>query len=428
MLNFYLIASGLLLAAWLLWFFAVRIHADKAGAEQQALAREQVNTHRLRLRELDYEKDHGGLDDKEYAASVIDVKQQLLHDLSGAGKGTGAIKGRALFIPGALFLLCFVAPFYWLNGQFNTLELSQQARERLPELGKRAVLEQGEALSSKELQQFALGLRTKLQQDDEDAVAWLLLGRVTQALNDIESAALAFEKAYLLDPDKPAALINYAQILLMKGGAQGEHQAAGLLAKVLQQQADNIDALLMVAYIAEQQGDTAQATSGWQMVMAKLEAGDPRRQFVEQKLRTQRAAEIVRANAGSDSHEAGGEGKTVGAQAAKVTVHLSLSDELAGKVPEGAVLFIYAKAAKGPPMPAAVIKMDSFELPLTVELTDANAMMDSYKLSDLKQLVISTRVSRDQNIAVAAGELQGQSGVFSLADTTEISVVINQVL
>lgn len=436
MLNFYLITFVLLVAALVCWFLAIRIKPATVNQEQQALAREQVNTHQLRLRELEDGKEHGELDDKEYEASVTDLKRQLLHDLSGRSKTTENAENKPLplLVGGILFLFCFVLTFYWSNGQFNKLQDKHVSMELLPTLGKRAVMNEGEALTPKELQQFALGLRTKLHVNTQDAVAWLLLGRVTQALNDMESAKLAFEKAYELDPSKVSTQLNYSQILLMEDDPPSMRKAALLLSKVLAQEPKNIDGLLMVGYIAEQMGNMDKAKSAWEVLVGILDKDDPRLGFVEQKLRADRASEIAKLHAGSVVDGDGGADINVDAgtekavKNAKITVHLTLSDALADKVPDGATLFVYAKAAQGPPMPAAVIKMNTFKLPLTVELTDANAMMDSYKLSSLKELVIRTRVSQDQDIGISPGELQGQSQVFSLSDTTEISVVINQVL
>ena len=430
MLNFYLITVVLLVVAMIWWFVAARLKTDVATVELEALAREQVNTHQLRIKELGFAKDHDEMDDKEYDATVIELKKQLLHDLSlsaGPGSAAGQVvsaKPLALFVPGCLFLVCFVVAFYWTNGQSAKLQEWEQSIDLMPTLGKRAVMNEGEALTPKELQQFALGLRTKLHHDDSDAVAWLLLGRVTQALNDLESAKLAFAKAYKLDPNKMAIQLNYAQVLLMSGGEPAMRQAGLLLSKVLRQEPKSVDALLMIAYIAEQMGNMEQAKNAWKALVAYLDKDDSRLGFVEQKLREVQAGEIAQAH----SVETDGTDAAATNANAKITVHLTLSEELAGKVPQGATLFVYAKAASGPPMPAAVIKLNTFELPLTVELTDANAMMDSYKLSSLKQLVIRTRVSQDEDIGISPGELQGQSPAFSLSDTTEISVVINQVL
>ncbi|MFT5162139.1 MAG: cytochrome c-type biogenesis protein CcmI [Alteromonadaceae bacterium] len=426
MLNFYLITAGLLVSALLCWFLAVRMQSGKVVEEQKALAREQVNTYQLRLRELSFEKDRDELDDKEYEASVIDLKRQLLHDVSGESHVAGNSRF-SLIVPPSAFLLFFVVAFYGVNGQLSQLDDMQTSIALLPALGERAVLNKGEELSAKELQQLALGLRVELHKDDTDAVAWLLLGQVTQALNDFDSAMQAFEMAYKLDPAKVTTLVNYAQILLMRGGHDQMKRAAYLLSKVLIQQPEHIDALLMVGYIAEQMGDIDKAKASWERLVVKLDKADQRLAFVQQKLREMTAAQIVAGNPsfGVDLTDSSvkGSGRVV-----KITVHLSLSEALLGKVPAGATLFVYAKAAKGPPMPAAVVKMNTFELPLTVDLSDANAMMDNYKLSDLNEVVISTRISHDSNIAVSAGELQGQSQVLRLSDTSEVSVVINQVL
>jgi cytochrome c-type biogenesis protein CcmI len=417
MLMFYVVAGALLLLSLLYWFMAVRINPSQSNAEQQALAQEQVNTYNLRLRELAYEQEHYELDDKEYKSIVKELKRQLLHDLRQQSSQS-ADKQYNLFVPGVVFLLLFVSTFYYSNGEYAKVDDWQKTAALLPELAKTAFANDGEPLTAKELQQLALGLRTKLADDQSNPMAWLMLGQVTGQLKDFDSAALALDKAYLLDPNKPATLLSYSEVLLMKADQASMRKAAGLLAKVLQNDPNNISGLFMISYIAEQMGDEQRALSTMELVKSILPADDPRMQYVLQRLgHSAEPATTPRATSG-----------TTAVTDAKVTIKLSLDERLKDKVPVGATLFVYAKAAQGRPMPAAVVKLSEFSFPMTIELSDSNAMLQNYKLSTLDKIVVWSRVSVDGDIAIAQGELQGQSQVFSLQDTQSITVVINQVL
>lgn len=430
MVTFAIIAALLVILSVLWWFKSVRISPAAAEAEYRALALEQINTYRLRLRELEHEKSFDELDEVEFTSSVNELKRQLLHDLKMQNKSDKS-KHFSLFMPGMLFLLVFVAVFYFVNGESNKLAAWQETTRLLPELGERAMSGTGEPLSHKEMQQFALGLRTQLFEAGDEPMAWLLLGQVTASLNDLDSALLAFERAYRLDPEKLTTLLYYSQTLLMQPDAQSLHKAARMLSKVLSRQPQNVDALLMVGYIAEQRQDFAQAKLSWETVLNVLPQDDQRRAFVTGKLAqlgTPPASDSVVDAAPNKAAVAEGTETDAGVEGAQVNVHLRLDDAVVDKLPPGAILFVYAKAAKGMPMPAAVVKLEQFNLPMTVQLNDTNAMLPDYKLSNLEELVIYARVSKDGNIAVSAGELQGQTPVFSLKGTQEVSVVINQVL
>ena len=414
---FYLGVVVLLLLAMLVWFLSIKSNEDVLAREYLALSREQVNTYRLRLRDLAFLQEHDELDDKEYQSSVNELKRQLLQDLKQqqlVGQANPKKYQNMLYGAGLLFMVSGVQ-FYYVLGAHDRLADWQEVQAMLPALGDRVLLNKGEPLSDKELQQFALGLRTKLFRNDGDAQAWRMLGEVTRAIRDMDSSFLAFERAYKLDPNKPIIVLSYAQSLLMKSDQQSMRLAASLLGKVLQSEPNNINGLLMAGYIAEQMGQKDKAFATWAIVARLLPANDPRMGFLNDKLGV-----VTGPISDPDASQ--------GVEMAKVSVHISLDEAVKGKVPAGGTLFIYAKAAQGRPMPAAVIKLSEFKFPMTIELSDANAMLQDYKLSTLDKIIVWSRLSKDGDIGISAGELQGQSQVFSLKDTTEIAVTINQVL
>ncbi len=419
---FYLGIVVLLVLAMLVWLLSVKPNPDVLAREYLALSREQVNTYRLRLRELAFAQEHDELDDKEYESSVNELKRQLLHDLKQqplVGQTQNPKKHmKVLYGAGFLFMVSAVA-FYQQLGEYKRLADWQEVQAMLPALGDRALLNKGEPLSSKELQQFALGLRTKLFRSDGDAMAWQMLGEVTAAIRDVDSSFLAFERAYKLDSNKPIIVLSYAQALLMKSDQQSMRLAASLLGKVLQSDPNNINALLMAGYIAEQMGQNDKAMTTWAIVKRLLPANDTRLGFVNGKLG---------AIASQSTDQSSDQSVEQGVEIAKVSVHITLDEAVKDKIPTGGTLFIYAKAAQGRPMPAAVIKLSEFDFPMTIELSDANAMLQDYKLSTLDKIIVWSRLSKDGDIGISAGELQGQSQVFSLKDTTEVAVTINQVL
>ena len=115
-------------------------------------------------------------------------------------------------------------------------------------------------------------------------------------------------------------------------------------------------------------------------------------------------------------------------QSRQLTVTLSLSDDLVNNVPEGSTLFVFAKAAQGPKMPLAVVKLASVDLPTTVVLSQENAMMPSLTIEQFDQVIVTARISIDDKVDVQVGELQGQSAMIDLTTKTELSLTINQLI
>ena len=60
----------------------------------------------------------------------------------------------------------------------------------------------------------------------------------------------------------------------------------------------------------------------------------------------------------------------------------------------GDSVFIFARAVSGPPAPLAVKRVTVADLPITVELSDADAMMPQLKLSNFPEVQLVARISR----------------------------------
>ena len=109
-------------------------------------------------------------------------------------------------------------------------------------------------------------------------------------------------------------------------------------------------------------------------------------------------------------------------------MEVALDPKLAGKLAPGDVLFVYAKAASGPPMPLAIQRMDAGKLPVAVTLTDGMGMLPSMKLSQFPQVVIGARVSKSGNAMPQSGDLQVLSQPIAVTTTASIKLTIDSVV
>jgi cytochrome c-type biogenesis protein CcmH len=113
---------------------------------------------------------------------------------------------------------------------------------------------------------------------------------------------------------------------------------------------------------------------------------------------------------------------------AQLHVEVALDPKLANKLTPGDVLFVYAKAASGPPMPLAIQRMDATKLPVSVTLTDGMGMLPSMKLSQFPQVVVGARVSKSGNALPQSGDLQVLSKPLAVTTTDPIKLTIDQVV
>ncbi|OUL58529.1 c-type cytochrome biogenesis protein CcmI [Pseudoalteromonas ulvae] len=384
---------------------------------------ERIDIYHQRLTELAAEQQDNRISEEGYQQAIVELKKRLLNEL--APEKQFNLKGNNLVLAsvGTLFLLSFSIIFYGISGSHKQQQSWLDAIEKLPELGQRAVMQTGEPLTPNELQQFALGLRTKLSTNGDDQVAWMLLGRVAMSLNDLSMATQAFEKSLKINPDNVNVMLAYSQALLVDGSEESINKAAKKLSKILQQNPTNMDAISLLALIAYERKDWLEAKTAFELLLSSMEKADPRYVLIEQRINELNQRLNVSAEGDINKNS-----QSMALQPRQLTVKLSLSDDLVNNVPKGATLFVFAKAAQGPQMPLAVVKLTSVDLPTTVVLSQDNAMMPSLTMEQFDQVIVTARISIDDKVDVQVGELQGQSAVIDLTTKTELSLTINQLI
>jgi cytochrome c-type biogenesis protein CcmH len=97
------------------------------------------------------------------------------------------------------------------------------------------------------------------------------------------------------------------------------------------------------------------------------------------------------------------------------------------KVEPGDSVFIYARAASGPPMPLAATRTSIGDLPVTVTLDDSQAMTPQMRLSSFDQIIVGARVSKSGQALPQPGDLEGISTPISITNQPSIAVTIDRV-
>ena len=100
---------------------------------------------------------------------------------------------------------------------------------------------------------------------------------------------------------------------------------------------------------------------------------------------------------------------------------MRLAPKLTAQAAPTDTVFIYARAAEGPRMPLAILRLQVKDLPLNFTLDDSTAMSAAMRLSLYPQVVVSARVSKTGQAAPTPGDLTGQS---PRVDNTASGVVI----
>jgi len=379
---------------------------------------ELISIYEQRLVELQADLDNQRIDSQNHSEAIVELKRRLLNELSPEKSLNSRGDNRIFALTGAAFLIALAGIFYAMTGSQQQIAAWHDAMDNLADYGQRAVMQKGEPLTKNELQAFALALRTKLSQSGDDEVAWMLLGRVAIMLNEFDMAKQSFDKALSMNPDNMQALVSYSQVLLLEGSDENMTRAAGMLSKVLQAQPNNLDAISLLALIAFERKDWIQAKAAFEVLLASMDESDTRYAMISERI-----SEIdgqIAQQSELNSHE-----QHV-VQGIQVTV--KIDEQLADKQPSNGILFVFAKASEGSPMPLAVVKLTDYSFPITVELSDSNAMMAGLNLSSASEIVISARISNDDSVMPSAGELEGHSEVLLRKDVRQVQLNIDTLI
>ncbi|HKK05338.1 MAG TPA: c-type cytochrome biogenesis protein CcmI [Gammaproteobacteria bacterium] len=270
-------------------------------------------------------------------------------------------------------------------------------------------------------------LTERLKANPKDGKGWALLGRTYVYLQRPDDAVEAFAKAAALVKDDPVLLADYADTLAARNDKRLAGKPAALVEQALALDPDQPKALWLAGTVAYQRGDYKTALKHWRHLRSVLPPGAPQAQGIEASI-----AEAEDLAGGGAAKSSGGQpGKTARSTgqdgAAPVVIHgrVTLSPKLAKRVSPGDTLFIFAKADQGPPMPLAVLRKKAGDLPVRFTLDDSMAMMPALRLSNFRHVVVGARISKSGNAMPQHGDLQGTSGVVSVAAAGPVQITID---
>ncbi len=387
MMNQFLLAAAVMLVVLLVVFVWPLRAAPVASASRKELFAE-------KLALLVQARDSGQLAEDDFAQAAAELKQQFVTDPSLVSLRSGGMWPWRFSAIAAVLVL--TAGVYLVTGQYRQLQQWDSAVVNLASYGERALLGKGEPLTEAEINEFALGLRTKLlQQDDQGGMGWFLLGRIWFSQGHNSDALDAFEQALKLAPDNSNMLLSYAQALLVNNAPDAAQKAAASLGKVLTKDPTNTDAISMLALMAQERGDYKEAKAAWELLLGQIEPQDPRYSRIEQQL-----AEVQRLMTPAKR---------------TIEVMLTIDAAVAAANPQ-ATIFVFAKAVEGSGMPLAVHKMPIFSGSQTIALTSQMQMQAGWGLDSVAQAQVQVRLSRSGAIAADANDPEISSEPLTLKD------------
>jgi cytochrome c-type biogenesis protein CcmH len=264
-------------------------------------------------------------------------------------------------------------------------------------------------------------LEARLQAKPDDVEGWLLLGRTSVGMQRFPRAIQAYQRAYeLTRGENVDAILGLGEALAMSDESALGGRAGQLFEQALARAPNHPKALWYSSMAALQAGDLTKGRDRLQLLLAQ---GPPE----ELRGMLQRQVEdlnqqIAEAGQGTGATEGGAP-----AAARTIRVAVSLAPQIKEKLKESRTLFVLARDPTGGP-PLAVHRLNSTQVPLTVELTERDAMMPTRTIANVPRVQVVARVSASGNPQAQSGDYFGQADYEFGKDTGTLNILIDQVV
>jgi cytochrome c-type biogenesis protein CcmH len=467
MTIFWILAAGLAVLALVFVLPPLLRRADGApDLDRNAL---NLDVFRQQLAELDGDLALGKLDQDQYDTARRDLERELVHDLEPvapaptqaqppalapiqAGNQRLAAAVLALAIPAAAVALYLNIGAQEIIPKLEAANAAPVAQAQDP--SGHATLPDGSPMPS--LDVLAQQLAKRLEQKPDNPTGWLMLARTWFSLGDQGKGMAALERAYGVAPRQPEVLLAYAQALAEANDSQITGRPVELLDTLLAIEPGNLNGLWLRGMAAFQGGDFPGALTRWEPLLAALDPAGPDARELTGLMEIARTKAGLTGAGGSVAGQrdsapaptatatalqapvaaapvqpapkvAPQQAQAPAARPAGLTVSVALDPALAPQTTPETIVFIYAKAVSGPPMPLAAQKVRVADLPVTLTLDDSMAMMPQMRLSAFPQVTVGARISRSGQAMPQSGDLEGEVSPIASGQAEPVAVTIGRV-
>lgn len=275
------------------------------------------------------------------------------------------------------------------------------------------------------LQSMAARLEQRLQSQPGDPEGWKLLGRTQVVMGNYAKAAEAYGRALELTGGNDVdAMLGVAEARVLSDESEFRGGAGEMFLRAVALAPDNPKARWYAGLTAYEKRDLGQAREHWQALRALapppelLEVVDARIAEIDASLGAAGAAAAAPAAVPRVAEAEPAPGA--------IPLRIEIAPELAAKVPPGAPLFVLARSEAGGP-PLAAVRRSSADLPLSMTLSDDNAMIQGTSLSQVDDLLLVARVSLTGRPVQSKGDLYGQVRYDPASKKGPITVTIDRI-
>jgi cytochrome c-type biogenesis protein CcmH len=415
------IAVLLLPAGWLLLLplrRARRVHAaQQAFEDNDSLGAENVRVYRRRLASLERGHARGELDDAALAEGRVELERSLLEDAEALRRSplTAAGSGRVL-VP-VLLVAMVAGSLYWYQREGASGDLAlAQAIAATP-------IHDAASFNAR-----IARLRAEAEAQPDNAKVWMALFPLYRDAGRLDEAMQSLEALIALEGRVPALVAQLAQLKFFAAQRTLTDEVQGLVDEVLAADPRQPTVLGLLGIEAFEQARYPEAIDYWRKAIAGFENPDAAkalREGIAAARQRMASAGEVDASVALDSPATTAAAQDSQAGTARLTLKVSLDPALEAQLAampvsaDEATLFIVARDAEGKLPPLAVVRTTADTLPLTVTLSDDDAMAPMARLSMAERVTLVARISASGQPVAQSGDLEGKLENVIVTRSTE---------
>lgn len=472
MTGFAFAAGGLLLLALAItlwpWWRARR----GSGVEQNDA---NVDVYREAHEQIAADHRTGLLDDAGRALALAELEERLIGDLGAPAAEAAPVGGRRPVAWTAVVAVLVPA-----------IAIGVYLHDGNPGLTEAGALQAaaGAPPPDHDIDKLVAGLEEKLRAKPDDANGWKLLGRVRAVQGKYPESAAAYERSIALAPADADTLADYAESVGLSQGRNLQGRPAEIAQRALAIDPDHRKALALAATAAWTSGDAASASRLWARLLAQFPPDSEDAKHIRSILAEIKTAApsggvaagpaagrvaspgsppvasppaasgpvalaparspptgtvpagsspvgpspgqpsaAPAASPGAQATPARADSGTAGAISGTVT----LKPEFARSLDANAMLYVFARAAEGPRMPLAVLRVPAKSFPFAFRLDDSLGMAGGPVLSAATAVVVEARISRGGDARPQPGDPFGRAGPVK-PGTSGLNIAIDAVV
>ncbi|KAF3981084.1 MAG: c-type cytochrome biogenesis protein CcmI [Methylococcales symbiont of Hymedesmia sp. n. MRB-2018] len=409
--SYWFIVSGLLILTFLiiippLW--------KKRTVKNESSEQRNVRIAKGKVKELKRQHQAGALTQQQFDDQYEELELSLGDDLDDQQDDkriqTSESDGRWIIPVLVVLIPLFSMLTYFAIGEPDALKKAEMMQTR-----------QVQTPTQDDINVMVQGLADHLKKEPDNVKGWVMLGRSYKYMKKYDLAVDALANALALAEDDPEIMLDYADALAMKKGGRISGQAAGLVFKSLEKIPNSISGLWLAGMAKAEVGEFILAMQYWKKLETLLPPGSTDLQELKRQMATVQAQILGSAPIKPLVTEERQELAEV-----SIEVKVSVNSALKEKVSQNDTVFIYAKALTGPPMPLAIVRKQVSDLPLSVTLNDAMAMIPAMKLSNFKAVKVMARISKSGTAIRQKGDYIGTLELKELIGNKSVAIVINK--